>query len=286
MMKSRNLGALVALGALTALPACSMFGGSSAGSSGQYSQNIATPPNSYPAPASDAMGTGQDQTVAPVTRGMVRNVQTTLKQNGDYSSQVDGVWGPMTEAGLRKWQQAHNLNANGEIDVATLQSMNIQPGSENGEANNGASDNNGNPANANGAYQANGNGSNRGNAPQPSGNNDENAPANGNPNYNTAGTHPTGNYTSNNDNQPANMPHPTDQGNPNNNPTPRTATATRLTDRRSRHAPGRVPGAAQLPIGDPSKLRGCASSQFISRSRGATSRPNSLMLAMASWWLR
>ena len=217
MMKSRNLGALVALGALTALPACSMFGGSSAGSSGRYSQNIATPPNSYPAPASDAMGTGQDQTVAPVTRGMVRKVQTTLKQNGDYSSQVDGVWGPMTEAGLRKWQEAHNLNANGEIDVATLQSMNIQPGSENGEANNGASDNNGNPANANGAYQANGNGSNRDNAPQPSGNNDENAPASGNPNYNTAGTHPTGNYTSNNDNQPANMPHPTDQGNPNNN---------------------------------------------------------------------
>ena len=200
MMKPRNLGALLALGALTALPACSMFGGNSAGSPGRYSQNIATAPSSYPAPASDAMGTGQDQTVAPVTRGMVRKVQTTLKQNGDYSSQVDGVWGPMTEAGLRKWQQAHNLNANGEIDVATLQSMNIQPGSPNGQANNGTYDSNGNPANNNGsnaAYQANGNGgSNSANqasgALQPSGNNDENTHANGNPNYNTAGTHPTG----------------------------------------------------------------------------------------------
>ena len=48
-MKAGNLGAMLALGALTALPACSMFGGGSSNSgSSQYTQSTtATPPASY-----------------------------------------------------------------------------------------------------------------------------------------------------------------------------------------------------------------------------------------------
>ena len=122
MMKPRNLSALLALGALTALPACSMFGGDSHGSS-QYSQSTA--PASYGTPATASAATGTSGTVAPVSAGMIRKVQTALQQNNDYRGHVDGVWGPMTESGVRKWQQAHNLTTTGEIDMATLQSMNI-----------------------------------------------------------------------------------------------------------------------------------------------------------------
>jgi peptidoglycan hydrolase-like protein with peptidoglycan-binding domain len=179
-MKTRNLGAMLALGALTALPACSMFGGGSSNSgSSQYSQSTtAAPPASYGANiASNATGTSG--TVAPVSPDMIRKVQETLRHNNDYAGHVDGVWGPMTENGVRTWQQAHNLNTSGEIDMATLQSMNI---SGDNQADNTA-------------------------ATQPT----------GNPNYSTNPNHPTGNNYSNNNQVPPNTPAPVNQGaNPNN----------------------------------------------------------------------
>jgi peptidoglycan hydrolase-like protein with peptidoglycan-binding domain len=182
MIKVRNLGAMLALGALTALPACSMFGGGSSNSgSSQYSQGT---PASYGTPiASNATGTSG--TVAPVSPGMIRNVQTTLQQNNDYKGQIDGVWGPMTEAGVRTWQQQHNLNTNGEIDMATLQSMNI---SADNQANNAA-------------------------ATQPT----------GNQNYSTNPNRPTGNNYSNNNQMPPNTPAPVNQGANGNNTTNATA---------------------------------------------------------------
>jgi peptidoglycan hydrolase-like protein with peptidoglycan-binding domain len=191
MMKPRNLSALLALGALTALPACSMFGGDSHGSS-QYSQSTA--PASYGTPATASAATGTSGTVAPVSAGMIRKVQAALRQNNDYRGNVDGVWGPMTESGVRKWQQAHNLTTTGEIDMATLQSMNI------------SSDNQANAQS--GQTNDNSNAANQPNANQPSGN-----PPNGNQNYNTGGNnHPNGSTYSNNDQMPANTPYPTNQG--------------------------------------------------------------------------
>jgi peptidoglycan hydrolase-like protein with peptidoglycan-binding domain len=185
MMKPRNLSALLALGALTALPACSMFGGDSHGSS-QYSQSTA--PASYGTPATASAATGTSGTVAPVSAGMIRKVQTALKQNNDYSGRVDGVWGPMTESGVRTWQQAHSLNTSGEIDMTTLQSMNIS-------ASNQATNEPGQTNNINAAAAA-----------QP----------NGNQNYNTgANNHTTGSTYSNNNQMPANTPDPTNQGNSN-----------------------------------------------------------------------
>jgi peptidoglycan DL-endopeptidase LytE len=180
-MKTRNLAAVLALGALTALPACSSGGGSSTGS---YSQSsTVTPPGSY-GTASSASSTGTSGNVAPVSPDMIRQVQTTLKQNGDYKARVDGVWGPMTESGVRTWQQAHNLTTNGEIDTATLQSMNIPTGSQ---ANNQPGQTNNNGAAAT----------------QPT----------GNQNYSTGANNPAGSsYSSNNSQPPANRPAPTNQG--------------------------------------------------------------------------
>jgi hypothetical protein len=188
MMKARSLGAILALGALTALPACSHNSSSET--------SAATPPSSYStaSTASNSM-MGTSGTVAPVSPAMIRQVQTTLKQNNDYRGRVDGVWGPMTESGVRTWQQGHNLNTSGEIDMATLQSMNISPG---GEANGQSGQPNGSAA-----------------ATQPT----------GNPNYNTGPNNTAGSSYSSNNNQtpnnnqatnnnqaPANSPAPANQG--------------------------------------------------------------------------
>ncbi|HEY1933512.1 MAG TPA: peptidoglycan-binding domain-containing protein [Acetobacteraceae bacterium] len=156
MLKARTLGTIVALGALAALPACSMFGGG--GSSSQYGQS------SYASPASQTASAPQPGTTtttqAAITPHMIRDVQGNLKQANLYQGRLDGVWGPMTQNGLRQWQQQHNMNATGQLDMATLQAMNI------------TADNNQQAGQQNGTSQ---------------------------PNYSTAGNHANGsNYTNNN----------------------------------------------------------------------------------------
>ena len=128
MLKARTLGSVIALGALAALPACSMFGGGgSSGSSGSQYRQSSNSGSAYntasnqQAPEPGATVTGQ----AAITPDMIRNVQTRLKQDNDYRGSVDGVWGPMTERGVRQWQQSHNVSASGQLDMATLQAMNI-----------------------------------------------------------------------------------------------------------------------------------------------------------------
>lgn len=131
MLKARTIGTMLCLGALTALPACSMFGGDSgSSSSGQYRQSSYNNSGAYntastapTAPPGSSM-TGQ----AAVTPDMIRDVQSRLQQAGNYHGQVDGVWGPMTQRGVRDWQQAHNMSATGQLDMATLQAMNISAG--------------------------------------------------------------------------------------------------------------------------------------------------------------
>jgi peptidoglycan hydrolase-like protein with peptidoglycan-binding domain len=57
---------------------------------------------------------------------MVHQVQTRLQQAGNYNGSIDGRWGPATEAGVRSYQQQHNLNATGQLDNDTLASLNLR----------------------------------------------------------------------------------------------------------------------------------------------------------------
>jgi peptidoglycan hydrolase-like protein with peptidoglycan-binding domain len=103
MIRARNVHLLLALGALTALPACSnLMGNRSSGSTA-----AATAPK-------------------PVANDMVREVQGKLQQDGYYKQgPVDGVWGTGTMNAVQSFQRDHNLNATGKLDVPTLQALNI-----------------------------------------------------------------------------------------------------------------------------------------------------------------
>jgi peptidoglycan hydrolase-like protein with peptidoglycan-binding domain len=93
----------IAVGLLAGLGACSNF--DSRGSVPQ-STAMAPPP-----------------TVAP---DMVRQVQSKLRDGGYYKQgPVDGVWGSGTQASVRSFQQDHNLATNGQLDVPTLQALNL-----------------------------------------------------------------------------------------------------------------------------------------------------------------
>jgi peptidoglycan hydrolase-like protein with peptidoglycan-binding domain len=96
----------VAVGLLAGLGACSSMGGGS----GQASRSTAM----------------AQPTMAP---DMVRGVQSKLRDDGYYKQgSVDGVWGSGTEAAVRSFQQDHNLGASGQLDVPTLQALNLAGG--------------------------------------------------------------------------------------------------------------------------------------------------------------
>jgi hypothetical protein len=66
-------------------------------------------------------------TVAP---DMVRQVQSKLRDDGYYKQgPVDGVWGTGTENAVRSFQRDHDLAPSGQLDVPTLQALNLAGGS-------------------------------------------------------------------------------------------------------------------------------------------------------------
>jgi peptidoglycan hydrolase-like protein with peptidoglycan-binding domain len=149
MAKVRNIAALLALSSVVVLPACSMFGGGQSSRTGAPSRSHASAQQAYPSPQSPEL-----------TQDMIRQVQERLQQDGTYRGRVDGVWGQGTEASVRSYQQQHNLNASGKLDVDTLASLNLginhnygseQPGQRYG-SNNPSGDTNPPPNNA---YQPN-----------------------------------------------------------------------------------------------------------------------------------
>ncbi len=106
MTKVRNVATLLTLCGVAALPACSMFGGNQASRS------------SYPSYASASQS-------PQLSQDMIQQVQGRLQQQGVYHGNVDGVWGPGTKSAVRSYQQQHNLNATGKLDVDTLASLNL-----------------------------------------------------------------------------------------------------------------------------------------------------------------
>ena len=105
MIRARNVSLLAAIGAIALLPACSdMMGGRSSSASSAAAA---------PAPQ-------------PVANAMVKQVQDRLQHDGYYKQgAVDGVWGSGTMNAVQAFQRDHSLAATGQLDVPTLQALNI-----------------------------------------------------------------------------------------------------------------------------------------------------------------
>jgi peptidoglycan hydrolase-like protein with peptidoglycan-binding domain len=105
-MRTLHYGVAIAL--LAGLGACSNMMGS----------RTASTPTYAPRPVA-----AEQPTVAP---GMVKVVQSKLQNDGYYKQgSVDGIYGSGTEAAVRSFQKDHNLTTNGELDVPTLQALNV-----------------------------------------------------------------------------------------------------------------------------------------------------------------
>ncbi|WP_428530592.1 peptidoglycan-binding domain-containing protein [Rhodopila sp.] len=96
----------IAVGVVAGLGACSNMMGHNSASEAPKASMAATEP-----------------TVSP---DMVKQVQAKLRANGYYKQgNVDGVWGSGTESAVRSFQKDHNLGSSGQLDVSTLQALNV-----------------------------------------------------------------------------------------------------------------------------------------------------------------
>jgi peptidoglycan hydrolase-like protein with peptidoglycan-binding domain len=57
---------------------------------------------------------------------VVKQVQQELKQQGFDAGPVDGQWGPLTQQGVKKFQESKNIRASGQLDEQTLSALGIQ----------------------------------------------------------------------------------------------------------------------------------------------------------------
>jgi peptidoglycan hydrolase-like protein with peptidoglycan-binding domain len=62
----------------------------------------------------------------------VRDAQQQLQSDGYYKGSVDGAYGPMTRAAIRKYQRDNNLTVNGQLDRQTCDRLGLR---SEGEAN-------------------------------------------------------------------------------------------------------------------------------------------------------
>lgn len=62
---------------------------------------------------------------APAPSASIRQAQLVLQEQGTYNGRVDGVAGPATVESIRLYQQAHKLDATGQLDDTTRRSLKL-----------------------------------------------------------------------------------------------------------------------------------------------------------------
>jgi peptidoglycan hydrolase-like protein with peptidoglycan-binding domain len=76
-------------------------------------------------PQAEQQARRRDQTEHGMTSEGIRQVQRKLRGLGYFAGVVDGEWGPQTEAALRDFQQAHDIQVTGRLDDTTLDELGI-----------------------------------------------------------------------------------------------------------------------------------------------------------------
>jgi peptidoglycan hydrolase-like protein with peptidoglycan-binding domain len=65
--------------------------------------------------------------VQALPQSAVQSVQERLRSAGAYTGNVDGVWGPDSEAALQRFQASHQLQVTGQLNQATAATLGLDP---------------------------------------------------------------------------------------------------------------------------------------------------------------
>lgn len=97
------------------------------GASGAAAQSASQQPGASQAPGGQATQIQQKQQRLPLeaNSGSIQVIQQSLSQQGYFKGQADGQWGPDTQNAVRQFQQAKNLEADGNLDFQTLQALGV-----------------------------------------------------------------------------------------------------------------------------------------------------------------
>lgn len=60
------------------------------------------------------------------TTAQIKQIQTVLKNHGNYLGKIDGVWGAYSLAAAKAYQRQHSLTVDGVVGPVTLKSMGLQ----------------------------------------------------------------------------------------------------------------------------------------------------------------
>ena len=69
---------------------------------------------------------------------VVKQAQQALKEKGIDAGPVDGQWGPLTQQGVKQFQQQNQIQATGQLDQQTLASLGIEQSASAGAGSRGA----------------------------------------------------------------------------------------------------------------------------------------------------
>ena len=105
----------------------SSYYGQNQGSNQNYNQGQNQGSNqSYNQGQNQNYGQNDEGNGQAVSQGFLAQLQHRLQQQGFYhQGNVDGVWGPETESALQNFQQQNNLRPTGQIDMRTLEALNM-----------------------------------------------------------------------------------------------------------------------------------------------------------------
>jgi His-Xaa-Ser repeat protein HxsA len=110
-------------------------GSSSSSSEGSSATTASTPPASTHTASAGSSTASAPATQKPhaisgstdpsgLSRAKIREAQTKLHADGYYNGKIDGVIGPETRSAVMAFQTKAGIPANGELDAATLSSLN------------------------------------------------------------------------------------------------------------------------------------------------------------------
>jgi peptidoglycan hydrolase-like protein with peptidoglycan-binding domain len=71
-------------------------------------------------------GAGTEE-VAAAHQSENKKLQATLRNQGHYRGQIDGIFGLRTRASIRAYQKAENLPVTGELDAKTAAKLGLRP---------------------------------------------------------------------------------------------------------------------------------------------------------------
>lgn len=61
-----------------------------------------------------------------LSEDQIKDIQRSLNQKGFDAGNVDGVWGPETQAAVRNFQEGENIQASGQLNHETLSALGVQ----------------------------------------------------------------------------------------------------------------------------------------------------------------